>query len=144
MARKPNSRAVADIKAALRRLPEAEKLKIERWLRQQRPRKSRWREVDERLLPIIAVLAAIYREKYGLKPTAFFKWLVAIEPSTPGTQRMFGSSRDAAWRRLYAQYKAKYQGREFERPQFKKLKAAVDSGAARLAPPPSGLLLIKK
>jgi hypothetical protein len=96
---------VAEVQALLRALSPADQVKFRIG-----KRRSRWDEIDALML----LVYDLYRERYGLRPIRYFKWIGALLEGgvihrdgiqTPGKIR-FGASHNAAWHRLYTKYKS--------------------------------------
>jgi hypothetical protein len=98
-----------------------------KFLRSINKRRSRW-EVIDALMPHYALLYDLYRERLGLPPTTFFKWLGALRGQNG--KLLFGQSHNAAWHRLYAKYKAGNY-KKLERPAY------FDDPNLKLVPPPT-------
>jgi hypothetical protein len=90
-------------------------------------RRSRWEAIDA-LMPHYALLYDLYQERLGLRPTTFFKWIGALRGQNG--KLLFGSTHNAAWRRLYARYKAGNY-KKLERPPH------FDDPNLKLVPPPT-------
>jgi hypothetical protein len=74
-------------------------------------RYSRWDEIDALML----LVYDLYRERYGMPPTRYFKWIGALldggkvrfeqgEWRRSGGKIRMGQSYNAAWHRLYRKY----------------------------------------
>jgi hypothetical protein len=70
-------------------------------------RRSGWDEIDALML----LVYDLYRERYALPPTRYFKWIgalldgsVKIHGKIHGGKIRFGATHNAAWRRLYRKY----------------------------------------
>jgi hypothetical protein len=74
-------------------------------------RRSQWDKTD----PLMLLVYDLYRERYALPPTRYFKWIGALLDRCvlltldDGTTRTcgkirFGPNANAAWRRLYRKY----------------------------------------
>jgi hypothetical protein len=62
-------------------------------------RRSDWDEID----PLMLLVYDLYRERYALPPTRYFKWIGAL---LDGSDKIrFGPNANAAWRRLYRKYR---------------------------------------
>jgi hypothetical protein len=82
----------------------------------------------------------LYRERYGLRPIRYFKWIgalldggriLAAGVQIPGKIR-FGASHNAAWRRLYTKYTTgNYE--KLARPAW------FDNPKLIVSPPPTSL-----
>jgi hypothetical protein len=117
---------VADVMALWRALPPADQAKLRRLIDK---RRSRWDTIDS-MLPRLALVYDIYREKFSMPPTAFFRWLGRARRQDDGRLFLFGANHDAAWRRLYRKYKAgDYE--KLPRPSW------VDDPALIVLPPPA-------
>jgi hypothetical protein len=124
MPRKTKAPTVADFQALWCALSTADKAECRRWIN---IRDSRWAAIDA-LMPHYALLYDLYRERLSLHPTTFFKWVGALRGQNG--KLLFGSSRDAAWQRLY---------RKFKTGDYKKLErpAYFDDPNLKLVPPPT-------
>jgi len=124
MPRKTKKPTLADLEASWRAADEDVKAAFRRSIDK---RRSQWKAIDA-LMPHYALLYDLYRERLGLRPTTFFKWLGALRGQNG--KLLFGPTHDAAWRRLYAMYKAgNYEKRE--RPSH------FDDPNLKLVPPPT-------
>jgi hypothetical protein len=96
---------VAEVQALLRALSPADQAKFRIG-----KRRSRWDEIDALML----LVYDLYRERYGLRPIRYFKWIGALLDGgvilggfsgvkIPG-KILYGASHNAAWRRLYRKY----------------------------------------
>jgi hypothetical protein len=102
MARKTKHRkvTVADLSALWRSADADVQAKF---LRSINKRRSRWKAIDA-MMPEYALLYDFYKERLGLPPTTFFKWLGVLRGQNG--KLLFGLSENAALHRLYAAYKA--------------------------------------
>jgi hypothetical protein len=116
---------VADFQALWCALSAADKAECRRWI--DKRRSKAWGAVDA-LMPHYALLYDLYRERLSLHPTTFFKWMGTLRGQNG--KLLFGSSHNAAWRRLY---------RKFKTGDYKKLErpAHFDDPNLKLVPPPT-------
>jgi hypothetical protein len=126
MPRKTKAPTVADFEALWSALSPADKAECRRRIDK---RRSRWEKLDK-LMPHYALLYDLYRERLGLRPTTFFKWLGALRGQDG--KFLFGQSHYAAWKRLLKRYKANDYEKLARPPWFNDPKL-------RLVPPPSSL-----
>jgi hypothetical protein len=102
---------VAEVHALWSALSTADKAEFRRLIDK---RNTYWAAIDA-LMPHYALLYDLYRERLSLPPTTFFKWLGAL--CGQNGKLLFGSSRDAAWRRLYRKFKTG-DYKKLERPAY--------------------------
>ena len=134
MPRKTNAPpTVAEVQALWRLLSAADQAEFRRRIGK---RRSRWDKVDALML----LVYDLYRERYGLRPVTYFKWIGALleggvldrDGKIRGGKIRFGPNDNAAWRRLYRKYTTgDYE--KLARPAW------FDDPKLMVLPPPSSL-----
>jgi hypothetical protein len=95
MPRKTKAPTIADFQALWRGLSAADKSECRRWIDK--------RDSKYKTDPLMLLVYDLYRERYGLPPTRYFKWIGALLDGS--AKILYGPNDNAAWRRLYRKYK---------------------------------------